>query len=106
MKGKGDLVSDKASLLPLKVGSTNQAAWIFGGGLEVKGNGSIESLSNGISWGNALATSKAMTVEAWIKPKRSCSQGNGMVFSWMKSDGALNFALRKEKERYVWWCSI
>ena len=98
----GNVISDKTGLLPLKIGTPSGVVWIEEGGITIKGNSKIESTLDLTAWMNSLITSKTVTFEAWIKPHSKCSDDNGIVFSSMKADGSLNFALIKEKENYKW----
>ena len=97
-----DSIIDRLMLLPLKIKSPKYIDWIDEGGIVVKQKANIESTLNISPWIQSFTSSKTATFETWLRPNSNYKKKEGTVFSSMKENGELNFALVRKNEKYFW----
>jgi hypothetical protein len=100
MGGRGDVVKDHAAIEPpldLRIDSFDHVAWVDGGGLQIDGPATIASETSTRRIVEACQTSKAITVEAWVKPAMVDQEGPARIFGMSFNPSLRNFTLGQEK---------
>ncbi len=96
MEGRGDVVKDYAAVDPplnLRIDSFDHVTWLDGGGLQINGSTTIASDTPTTRIFEACQTSKAITVEAWVKPALADQEGPARIFGLSLNSSLRNFTL-------------
>ena len=102
-EGGGNLIKDNSGRgvpLNLKIDKTQGVRWIKGGGLEINKPVLIASLSPTSKIKDAVARTRQMTIEAWIKPANLTQAGPARILTVSKDTGQRNFTLGQMASGY------
>jgi hypothetical protein len=102
-EGTGQVVRDTSGTgtalhLPIKDASTVQ--WLAGGGLRLVGPSLIASSGPATKVTEAVKRSKAITVEAWIKPENTVQAGPARIVTVSRDMSVRNVTLGQKADAY------
>jgi hypothetical protein len=95
-EGKGGVVRDTSGTgapLNLEVKDPKTVQWIAGGGLRINDSSLIASPGPATKLIDAVTKSKAITIEAWIKPENTSQAGPARIVTISRDMGVRNFTL-------------
>jgi hypothetical protein len=101
--GTGRLVRDTSgsgSPLNLEVKDPSNVQWLSGGGLRITGSALIASSGPARKLIDAVKRSRAMSIEAWIKPENTVQAGPARIVTVSKDMGGRNFTLGQKGGAY------
>lgn len=98
-EGTGQVVRDTSGIgtrlhLPMKDALTVQ--WLPGGGLRIAGRSLIASSGPATKVAEAVKRSRAITIEAWIRPENAFQAGSGRIVTLSRDMGGRNATLGQE----------
>ena len=102
-EGTGQVVKDKAGTgnpLNLQVKDVSAIQWLEGGGLRITGSMLIASAEPATKLVEAVKQSKALTIEAWVKPANITQAGPARIVTLSKDPGSRNFTLGQKADAY------
>jgi len=102
-EGAGQVVrdtSDRGAPLNLRVKDTSTVRWLNGGGLRIIDSTLIASAEPATKLIEAVNQSKALTIEAWIKPANITQAGPARIVTLSKDPGSRNFTLGQKADAY------
>ncbi len=89
-----------AALLNLKVKDPSAVQWLDGGGLRITRPMLISSSEPAAKLVEAVQRSKAVTIEAWVKPANVAQAGPARIVTLSKDPGNRNFTLGQKAGAY------
>ncbi len=89
-----------AALLNLKVKDPSAVQWLDGGGLRITRPMLISSSEPAAKLVEAVQRSKAVTIEAWVKPANVAQAGPARIVTLSKDPGNRNFTLGQKAAAY------
>lgn len=93
-------LSGNGSPLNLSIVDPSQTSWNSDGTLSVTGNTIIRSASAATQLYNAVTTSDALTIEAWVKPQNLTQAGPARIATLSGDTGQRNFTLGQDSVNY------
>jgi hypothetical protein len=102
-KPQGDIIQDVSKAgepLHLKVKDPSAVQWLDGGGLRVTKPTLIASSEPAVKLVEAVKRSKAVTIEAWIKPANITQAGPARIVTVSKDPSNRNFTLGQKAGAY------
>jgi len=102
-EGDGQVVRDTSrsgAPLNLHVKDASTAQWLDGGGLRISGLALIASAEPATKLIEAVKRSRAMTIEAWIKPANITQAGPARIVTLSKDVSGRNFTLGQKADAY------
>jgi hypothetical protein len=102
-EGTGQVVRDTSGVgtpLNLQVKDASTVQWLAGGGLRITGSALIASPGPATKLIEAVKRSKAITVEAWIKPENTVQAGPARIVTVSRDMGTRNVTLGQKSGAY------
>jgi hypothetical protein len=102
-KPQGDIVQDVSQTgeaLNLKIKDVSAVQWLDGGGLRIAKPTLISSSGPAAKLVEAVQRSKAVTIEAWIKPANLTQAGPARIVTVSKDAGGRNLTLGQKAGAY------
>jgi hypothetical protein len=101
-EGEGETVKDVARFgepMDLRIVDTKAAQWIPGG-LAITQSSHVVSDGDGTKIIEACQATKALTIEAWLKPANTSQGGPARIVTLSRGGSVRNFTLGQEGSRY------
>ena len=102
-EGTGRVVRDTSGAgtpLDLQVKDASTVQWLAGGGLRITKPALIASSGPATKLIEAVKRSKALTIEAWIKPENATQAGPARIVTVSRDSGGRNFTLGQNGGAY------
>lgn len=102
-EGAGQVVKDTSGAgapVDLQVKDASAVQWLDGGGLRITGSTLIAAAEPGTKLIEAVMRSKALTIEAWIKPANITQAGPARIVTLSKDPSSRNFTLGQKADAY------
>jgi hypothetical protein len=102
-EGTGQVVRDTSGAgtpLNLQVKDASTVQWLPGGGLRIAGPSLIASSGPATKVTEAVKQSRAITIEAWIRPENTVQAGPARIVTLSRDMGGRNFTLGQKADAY------
>jgi hypothetical protein len=102
-EGTGRVVRDTSGTgtpLNLQVKDDSTVQWLPGGGLRIGGSALIASSGPATKVTEAVRQSRALTIEAWIRPENTVQAGPARIVTLSRDMGGRNFTLGQKADAY------
>ncbi len=102
-EGTGPIAKDTSGTgtpLNLRVKDASTVRWLSGGGLQIVGSALIASSEPATKLIEAVKRSKAITMEAWIKPENTVQAGPARIVTISRDSGVRNVTLGQKAGAY------
>jgi len=101
--GAGDVVGDASRArggITLRISDPSAVEWVKDGGLAIRAPVLIASVEPSAELSAAIAKTRAISIEAWVKPATTAQSGPARIVTLSQNPLQRNFALGQEADTY------